>query len=110
MKYETDYWGVSTREALETILARDNRDQISVSWGEDCTRLFMISAYSRMKDNEAASLWLEPDQSKADYILMNVTKGEEYGYQIDEDFSLMTTIEAYGLPLTQIYQRSEGKG
>lgn len=110
LKYETDYWGVSTREALETILAQDDRAKINVSWGEDCTRLFMISAYSRMKDSEADSLWLEPDQSKADYILLNVTKGQEYGSQISEDFSLMTTIEAYGLPLTEIYQRSNGKG
>lgn len=110
LKYETDYWGVSTKEALETILAQDDREQISVSWGEDCTRLFMISAYSGMKDGKADSLWLEPDQSKADYILLNVTKGQEYGYQIDEDFRLMTTIESYGLPLTEIYQRSDGKG
>ena len=70
----------------------------------------MISAYSGMKDGKADSLWLEPDQSKADYILLNVTKGQEYGYQIDEDFRLMTTIESYGLPLTEIYQRSDGKG
>lgn len=108
--YETDYWGLSTREALETILAQDEREQINVSWGEDCTRLFMISAYSRMKNSEANSLWLEPDQSKADYILLNVTKGQEYGYQISEDFSLVATIESYGLPLTEIYQRSNEKG
>lgn len=110
LEYETDYWGLSTREALETILAQDDRAQINVSWGEDCTRLFMISAYSRMKDSEADSLWLEPDQSKADYILLNVTKGREYGSQISEDFSLMTTIESYGFPLTEIYQRSDVKG
>ena len=108
--YETDYWGLSTREALETILAQDEREQINVSWGEDCTRLCMICAYSRMKNSEANSLWLEPDQSKADYILLNVTKGQEYGYQISEDFSLVATIESYGLPLTEIYQRSNEKG
>lgn len=110
LEYETDYWGLSTKEALETILAQDERDQINVAWGEDCTRLFMISAYSRMKNSEAASLWLEPDQSKADYILLNVTKGKEYGCQISEDFSLMATIESYGLPLTEIYQRTNGIG
>lgn len=108
--YETDYWGLSTREALETILAQDEREQINVSWGEDCTRLCMICAYSRMKNSEANSLWLEPDQSKADYILLNVTNGQEYGYQISEDFSLVATIESYGLPLTEIYQRSNEKG
>ena len=108
--YETDYWGLSTREALETILAQDEREQINVSWGEDCTRLCMRCAYSRMKNSEANSLWLEPDQSKADYILLNVTKGQEYGYQISEDFSLVATIESYGLPLTEIYQRSNEKG
>lgn len=109
VKYETDYWGVSTREALQTIIAQDNSEQINVSWGEDSTRLYMVLAYSSMKNAEANVLWLEPDQSKADYILVNVTQGKEYGYQISKDFSLMTTIESYGLPLTEIYQRSNGK-
>ena len=110
LRYETDYWGVSTKEALELILAQDDREQICVSWGEDCTRLFMILAYSKMEDSQSNSLWLEPEQSKADYILLNVTQGEEYGYQIDEAFHLMASIDSYGLPLTEIYQRSEGKG
>lgn len=110
LQYETDYWGVSTREALETILAQDDREQINVSWGEDRTRVLMVLAYSQMQDSDANSLWLERDQSKADYILLNVTKEREYGCQISEDFSLMTTIESYGLPLIEIYQRTDGKG
>ena len=107
-RYETDYWGVSTRDAIELIL-EDSPDDgaTAISWGTDTTRLLLINAYNVLPTDEAMRVDLVYDYSSADYIVVNSTRGIVYGTDIPEDFYLMHTIEAYGVPLTDIYARSE---
>lgn len=106
-RYETDYWGVSTRDALELILEDSPNDgATAISWGTDTTRLLLINAYNVLPTDEAMKVELVYDYSSADYIVVNSTRGIVYGTDIPEDFYLMHTIEAYGVPLTDIYARS----
>ncbi len=107
-RYETDYWGVSTRDAIELIL-EDSPDDgaTAISWGTDTTRLLLINAYNVLPTDEAMRVDLVYDYSSADYIVVNSTRGIVYSTDIPEDFYLMHTIEAYGVPLTDIYARSD---
>ncbi len=106
-RYETDYWGVSTRDALEFILEDSTNDgATAISWGTDKTRLLLINAYNVLPMDEAMKVELVYDYSSADYIVVNSTSGIVCGTDIPEDFYLMHTIEAYGVPLTDIYARS----
>lgn len=107
-RYETDYWGVSTRDAIELIL-EDSPDDgaTAISWGTDTTRLLLINAYNILPVDEAMKVELVYDYSSTDYIVENSTRGIVYSTDIPEGFYLMHTIEAYGVPLTDIYARSE---
>ena len=106
--YETDFWGVSTKDALLLVL-EDNKDEplTHISWGADSTRLLLINAYNILPEDEAVKIDLVYDYESADYIIENTTMGITYDTQIPEGFELLTTIESYGNSLTDIYVRME---
>ena len=104
--YDTDYWGVSTRDALDYILCHDNSNEmVQISWGTDSTRLLLINAYNVMPYERGMKIDLVYDYDDAEYIVVNTTSGVVNGFEKPDGFYLLYSIEAYGNRLTDIYAR-----
>lgn len=104
--YDTDYWGVSTRDALDYILDHDNSNEmVQISWGTDSTRLLLINAYNVMPYERGMKIDLVYDYDDAEYIVVNTTSGVVNGFEKPDGFYLLYSIEAYGNRLTDIYAR-----
>lgn len=104
--YDTDYWGVSTRDALDYILDHDNSNEmVQISWGTDSTRLLLINAYNVMPYERGMKIDLVYDYDDAEYIVVNTTSGVVNGFEKPDGFYLLYSIEAYGKRLTDIYAR-----
>lgn len=107
-RYETDYWGLSSAQALKTIVDKNSEaEMISVSFINDPIRLSMILAYTYFPDEYSSRIWIETDPTEAEYILVNLTKAAEYGNTIPDGFILMDTISAYGNDIAEIYARED---
>ena len=104
--YDTDYWGVSTRDALDYILDQDNSNEmVQISWGTDSSRLLLINAYNVMPYERGMKIDLVYDYDDAEYIVVNTTSGVVNGFEKPDGFYLLYSIEAYGNRLTDIYAR-----
>jgi len=67
-KFDLDYWGLSNRQALQLILEKDSRNNISVT---DGAFNFLSLSLSILKDEDAKRLSFIKDQAKADYLISN---------------------------------------
>ena len=87
--YDTDYWGVSTRDALDYILDHDNSNEmVQISWGTDSTRLLLINAYNVMPYERGMKIDLVYDYDDAEYIVVNTTSGVVNGFEKPDGFYL----------------------
>ena len=106
-KYETDYWGLSSMDALRLVLSDAPEDGLAhVTWTNDTSRLLLINAYNTLPDEESDRLWLENDISKAEYIVSDNSSINKYGsIDIPNDFVQIDSISAYGNELCAIFKR-----
>jgi hypothetical protein len=77
--FESDYWGLANREAMENIIKQDNRSKIRILLANPTSfneSLFILKSEDRKK------FLIVNDISEADYVFLN------YGYPADKKNSL----------------------
>ena len=105
-RFDLDYWGLTNREALQAILAEDERPSIQVwqgSWTPLATSALMLQWSDRTR------IHVVPEQADADYIVTNY-RGDQRDYAAaNQDFELFRQITVDGEIVNSTYVRTPAK-
>ena len=105
---ELDYWELSTKNALEQLLASEERNtrlRIEVGAMEDMSWLGLKNARSAMEPEDKKRLWLTYRRDTP-YIFSNTTYARIYQTKAPRGYHELITLESYGVPVCTIYERN----
>lgn len=106
-KMELDYWDVSTRNAMEQLLACPERNSdlpLILGTLDDMSWWGVRHGYAVMKPHEKAQLSVVQD-ADAPYLFSNTTYARIYGTEPPEGYHELFRLESYGLTICTVYEK-----
>ena len=105
---ELDYWELSTQNALEQLMASEERNarlRMEVGAMEDMSWHALKNARSAMHPQAKKHLWLTYRQDTP-YLFSNTTYARIYGTKPPRGYHELITLESYGVRICTVYERN----
>lgn len=110
LRFETDYWEVSTREAFDIVEKDCDTDKCSVGVIEVIQGWGIDEQYEASSKKLQDKIEITREWQNADYVIVNLTYAflyseETYQY-IVENYELVDTVYSYGNRLNEVWRKN----
>ena len=108
-RFELDYWEVSTRNALETLVKSEERNPTLplALGGGDPMSLFSLNQSVPMLPADARAAFSVTEAADPPYVFSNSTYAQIYSQRPGENYRALFSIESYGNVLCTVYERMD---
>ena len=107
-RFELDYWDLSIKEALNTILDREEKE-FSVGCLNNPTLWGIERNYDKLINLNKLRIEIKEDYREADYVIVNTTYANMYSKEayneLKKDHTLVKEIKSYGNTICEVYKK-----
>ena len=107
-RFELDYWDLSIKEALNTILEREEKE-FSVGCLNNPTLWGIERNYDKLINLNKLRIEIKDDYKEADYVIVNTTYANMYSKEayneLKKDYTLIKEIKSYGNTICEVYKK-----
>ena len=109
-RFELDYWDLSIKEALNSILEREDKE-FSVGCLNNPTLWGIERNYDKLINLNKLRIEIKDDYREADYVIVNTTYANMYSKEsyneLKKDHALVKEIKSYGNTICEVYKKIE---